>query len=95
MLERIERYTEEPLRRRVIDELKPQHKKARVSSKKKDDKKAKEKEKKRKDEAEEPRKKIRHRDTKNKGKPDWAKKKAAKEARSGKKESPAEGSGDK
>lgn len=86
MLERIERYTEEPLRRRVIDELRPQHKKAKVSGKKKDDKKAKEKEKdkKRKAEAEEPRKKIRHRDTKNKGKPDWAKKKAAKEARNGK-----------
>lgn len=84
MLSRIERYTGEELRRRVIDELKPQHKTAKVTGKKKPDakkEKRKELEKRKAAEAEEPRKKERLRDKKNKGKPDWAKKKAVKEAR--------------
>ncbi len=83
MLGRIERYTEEELRRRVIDELRPQHKTAKVTGKKKPDakkEKRKEQDKRKAAEAEEPRKKERLRDKKNKGKPDWAKKKAAKEA---------------
>lgn len=76
MLGRIERYTGEALRRRVVEDLKPQHKVASVGGKKKiDPKKDKKKDKK---EQDEPRKKERHRDKKNKGKPDWAKKKADK-----------------
>lgn len=89
MLGRIERYTEEELRRRVIDELRPQHKTAKVTGKKKPDakkEKRKELEKRKAAEAEEPRKKERLRDKKNKGKPDWAKKKAAKEAAAAAKE---------
>ena len=85
-IERIERYTEEELRRRVIDELRPQHKTAKVTGKKKPDakkEKRKEQDKRKAAEAEEPRKKERLRDKKNKGKPDWAKKKAAKEAAGG------------
>ncbi len=84
MLSRIERYTGEELRRRVIDELKPQHKTAKVTGKKKPDakkEKRKELDKRKAAEAEEPRKKERLRDKKNKGKPDWAKKKATKEVR--------------
>lgn len=86
MLERIERYTGEGLRRRVIDELRPQHKMASAGGKKKPDaKKEKEKEKKQaKKKAElEPRKKERHRDRKNKGKPDWARKKSEGKQKSG------------
>ncbi len=89
MLGRIERYTEEELRRRVIDELRPQHKTAKVTGKKKPDakkEKRKEQDKRKAAEAEEPRKKERLRDKKNKGKPDWAKKKAAKEAAAAAKE---------
>ena len=81
MLARIERYTGEELRRRVIDELRPQHKTAKVGGKKKPDaKKEKARDKRKAAEVEEPRKKERLRDKKNKGKPDWAKKKAAKAA---------------
>ena len=89
MLGRIERYTEEELRRRVIDELRPQHKTAKVTGKKKPDakkEKRKEQDKRKAAEAEEPRKKERLRDKKNKGKPDWAKKKAVKEAAAAAKE---------
>ena len=85
MLARIERYTGEELRRRVIDELRPQHKTAKVGGKKKPDAKKELKRDKRKENVvEEPRKKERLRDKKNKGKPDWAKKKAAKEAKAAK-----------
>ena len=90
MLSRIERYTGEELRRRVIEALKPQHKTAKVTGKKKPDltkEKRKEQDKRKAAEAEEPRKKERLRDKKNKGKPDWAKKKAAKEARNKKPDS--------
>ena len=89
MLGRIERYTEEGLRRRVVDELRPQDTTAKVTGKKKPDakkEKRKEQDKRKAAEAEEPRKKDRLRDKKNKGKPDWAKKKAAKEAAAAAKE---------
>lgn len=72
MMERIERYTEEKISRRVIDGMKPQYKIAfakKKKVKKEDEPKAVEK-----------KAKIRKRDTKNKGKPDWAKKAAAKQA---------------
>lgn len=90
MLSRIERYTGEELRRRVIEELKPQHKIAKIGGKKKPDpkkEKRKDKDKRQENLQEEPRKKERLRDKKNKGKPDWAKKKAAKEARNKKPDS--------
>ena len=32
---KVERYTEQPLKRRVIDELRPKHKEAKVTKKKK------------------------------------------------------------
>ena len=73
MLERIERYTGEALRRRVVDSLRPQHKMASVGGGKAKKKDSKEKDKKKKD-LDEPRKKVRLRDTKNKGKPAWARK---------------------
>jgi len=41
MVAKIERYTEERLKRRVIDELRPRHKEARVPVKKKKPKDAK------------------------------------------------------
>ncbi|GAA4498589.1 ATP-dependent RNA helicase SrmB [Pseudaeromonas paramecii] len=74
MLTRIVRYTGEEPKRRVVDSLRPQHKFAAPVAKKKSVK-AKEKEK---EKLEEPRKKVRLRDQKNKGKPDWAAKKAKK-----------------
>lgn len=83
MMERVERYTEEKMLRRVVDSLRPQHKISKVSTKKKDkkddDKKADTK----------PKEKIRHRVTKNKGKPDWAKKHAEKAAKAAAKEGTA------
>jgi len=78
MMERVERYTEEKMMRRVVDSLRPQHKISKVATKKKEkkdeDKKADKK----------PKEKIRHRVTKNKGKPDWAKKHAEKAAKAAK-----------
>ncbi len=74
MLGRIERYTGEELKRRVVDELRPKHKVAKVGGKKKVAKEPR-------SEAAEPKIKARLRDRKQKGKPDWAKKKAAKAAR--------------
>ncbi|WP_024872944.1 ATP-dependent RNA helicase SrmB [Tolumonas lignilytica] len=83
MMERVERYTEEKMLRRVVDSLRPQHKISKVSTKKKDkkdeDKKTDTK----------PKEKIRHRVTKNKGKPDWAKKHAEKAAKAAAKEGTA------
>ncbi len=72
MMERVERYTGDKMMRRVIDELRPQNKVSKSSTKKKDkkdDKKA---------EVKKPKTKVRQRVTKNKGKPDWAKKHAEK-----------------
>ena len=75
MMERVERYTEEKMMRRVVDSMRPQHKISKVSTKKKD----------KKDEEKKtdtkPKEKIRHRVSKNKGKPDWAKKHAEKAAK--------------
>ena len=83
MLGRIERYTEEKLTRRVVDELRPKHKVAKVSGKKKSERTPV------KSESGEPKLKQRLRDRKQKGKPDWAKKKAAKAARQAAKGEPA------
>ncbi|NLJ93661.1 MAG: ATP-dependent RNA helicase SrmB [Aeromonadales bacterium] len=62
---RTERYLDEALKRRVIDELRPQHKEARVVSRKKKDKD-------RKTAAPKPKEKLRKRATKDKGRPKWA-----------------------
>ncbi len=72
MMERVERYTGDKMYRRVIDELRPQHKISKTSVKKKDKKDEK------KTEDKKPKEKVRHRVSKNKGKPDWAKKHAEK-----------------
>ena len=68
LLVRVEKYTEEVLKRRIIDELRPKHKEARVASRKKKDGDSKGKK------ALLPKKKekVRLRDTKAKGKPKWA-----------------------
>lgn len=77
MMERIEHYTGESVTRRVIDDLKPQHKIADFSKKKKkdDDKKSEEDQK---------HTKSRKRDKLNKGKPDFIAKKIAKLTKEGK-----------
>ena len=62
---RTERYLDEVLKRRVIDELRPQHKEAKVVSRKKKDKD-------RKTAAPKPKEKLRKRATKDKGRPKWA-----------------------
>ncbi len=80
MMERVERYTGDKMMRRVIDELRPQNKISKTSTKKKDkkdDKKSDEKKIKT---------KVRQRVTKNKGKPDWAKKHAEKAEKAAKAE---------
>ncbi|MBO1518188.1 ATP-dependent RNA helicase SrmB [Oceanisphaera pacifica] len=68
LLVKIEKYTEEPLKRRFIDGLRPMHKEAKVSSRKKKETGRKLKKK------TEPfkKEKVRARDTKAKGKPKWA-----------------------
>ncbi|MGO1792076.1 MAG: ATP-dependent RNA helicase SrmB [Oceanisphaera sp.] len=68
LLVKIEKYTEEPLKRRFIEGLRPMHKEAKVSSRKKKDADRKSKKK------TEPvkKEKVRARDTKAKGKPKWA-----------------------
>ncbi len=75
MMERVERYTEEKMMRRVVDSMRPQHKISKVATKKKEKKDEEKKADKK------PKEKIRHRVTKNKGKPDWAKKHAEKAAK--------------
>lgn len=75
MMERVERYTEEKMMRRVVDSMRPQHKISKTSTKKKDKKEDEKKTDKK------PKEKIRHRVSKNKGKPDWAKKHAEKAAK--------------
>ncbi len=75
MMERVERYTEEKMMRRVVDSMRPQHKISKVATKKKEKKDEEKKTDKK------PKEKIRHRVTKNKGKPDWAKKHAEKAAK--------------
>ncbi|PSJ36772.1 ATP-dependent RNA helicase SrmB [Zobellella taiwanensis] len=69
MVVKVERYTDQKLKRRVIDELRPRHKEAAVTSRKKketDSRSAK---------AEAPKKKKRLRDQKAKGQPRWLKEK--------------------
>ncbi|ART80125.1 ATP-dependent RNA helicase SrmB [Oceanisphaera avium] len=66
LLLRIEKYIEEPLKRRIVDELRPQHKEARVNSGKRKDKN------KNKQTSPVKKEKVRLRDTKAKGKPKWA-----------------------
>jgi len=83
MMERVERYTEEKMMRRVVDSLRPQHKVSKPAGKRKDKKEDDKKDEKK------PKEKIRHRVTKNKGKPDWAKKQAQKAAEAEKKATPA------
>ena len=83
MMERVERYTEEKMMRRVVDSLRPQHKVSKPAGKRKDKKEDDKKDEKK------PKEKIRHRVTKNKGKPDWAKKHAQKAAEAEKKATPA------
>ncbi len=75
MMERVERYTEEKMMRRVVDSMRPQHKISKVATKKKEKKDEDKKTDKK------PKEKVRHRVTKNKGKPDWAKKHAEKAAK--------------
>ncbi len=75
MLERVERYTEEKMARRVIDELRPKHKISKAPTRKKDKKDEKD------DDKKKEKVKVRQRVTKNKGKPDWAKKHAEKAAK--------------
>jgi hypothetical protein len=82
-MERVERYTEEKMMRRVVDSLRPQHKVSKPAGKRKDKKEDDKKDEKK------PKEKIRHRVTKNKGKPDWAKKHAQKAAEAEKKATPA------
>ena len=79
MMERVERYTEEKMMRRVVDSLRPQHKVSKPAGKRKDKKEDDKKDEKK------PKEKIRHRVSKNKGKPDWAKKHAQKAAETEKK----------
>ncbi|WP_316678495.1 ATP-dependent RNA helicase SrmB [uncultured Tolumonas sp.] len=79
MMERVERYTEEKMMRRVVDSLRPQHKISKPAGKRKDKKEDDKKDEKK------PKEKIRHRVSKNKGKPDWAKKHAQKAAAAEKK----------
>ncbi|MDD2342373.1 MAG: ATP-dependent RNA helicase SrmB, partial [Tolumonas sp.] len=66
MMERVERYTEEKMMRRVVDSLRPQHKVSKPAGKRKEKKEDDKKDEKK------PKEKIRHRVSKNKGKPDWA-----------------------
>jgi ATP-dependent RNA helicase SrmB len=75
MMERVERYTEEKMMRRVVDSLRPQHKVSKPAGKRKEKKEDDKKDEKK------PKEKIRHRVSKNKGKPDWAKKHAEKAAK--------------
>jgi len=79
MMERVERYSEEKMMRRVVDSMRPQHKVSKPAGKRKE-----KKEDDKKDDTK-PKEKIRHRVTKNKGKPDWAKKHAQKAAEAEKK----------
>ncbi|WP_320152454.1 ATP-dependent RNA helicase SrmB [uncultured Tolumonas sp.] len=83
MMERVERYTEEKMMRRVVDSLRPQHKVSKPAGKRKEKKEDDKKDEKK------PKEKIRHRVSKNKGKPDWAKKHAQKAAEAEKKSTPA------
>ncbi|WP_319783276.1 ATP-dependent RNA helicase SrmB [Oceanisphaera sp. IT1-181] len=66
LLVKVEKYTEEALKRRIIEELRPKHKEAKVNSRKRKDTKGKK--------LDEPvkKEKVRLRDTKAKGKPKWA-----------------------
>ncbi|WP_417616508.1 ATP-dependent RNA helicase SrmB [Oceanisphaera sp.] len=68
LLVKVEKYTEEPLKRRFIEGLRPQHKEARVTTRKKKDGERKSKKKL----APVKKEKVRLRDTKSKGKPKWA-----------------------
>lgn len=79
MMERVERYSEEKMMRRVVDSLRPQHKVSKPAGKRKEKKEDDKKDDKK------PKEKIRHRVSKNKGKPDWAKKHAQKAAEAEKK----------
>nr|WP_321271100.1 ATP-dependent RNA helicase SrmB [uncultured Tolumonas sp.] len=79
MMERVERYSEEKMMRRVVDSLRPQHKVSKPAGKRKEKKEDDKKDEKK------PKEKIRHRVSKNKGKPDWAKKHAQKTAEAEKK----------
>ena len=79
MMERVERYAEEKMMRRVVDSLRPQHKVSKPAGKRKEKKEDEKKDEKK------PKEKIRHRVSKNKGKPDWAKKHAEKAAKAAEK----------
>ncbi|NHH99798.1 MULTISPECIES: ATP-dependent RNA helicase SrmB [Oceanimonas] len=73
MVVKVERYTDQKLKRRVIDELRPKHKEAAVAVRKKKDTDGKGKK------AAQPKKKARLRDQKAKGQPRWLKDKQDKE----------------
>ena len=79
MMERVERYAEEKMMRRVVDSMRPQHKISKPAGKRKEKKEDEKKDEKK------PKEKIRHRVSKNKGKPDWAKKHAEKAAKAAEK----------
>ena len=71
MVVKVERYTDQKLKRRIIDELRPKHKEASVAPRKKKEADSKVKK------AEQPKQKKRLRDQKAKGKPKWAREKKA------------------
>lgn len=70
LLKKIERYIQEPIKQRTIDELRPKTKAPKPVTKKKPSQKAKQKNAdKKREESQKKKVKLRHRDTKNKGKP--------------------------
>ncbi|WP_019933108.1 ATP-dependent RNA helicase SrmB [Oceanimonas smirnovii] len=71
MVVKVERYTDQKLKRRIIDELRPKHKEAAVTVRKKKEADGKGKK------AVQPKKKTRQRDKKAKGQPRWLKDKQA------------------
>ncbi|WP_107850792.1 ATP-dependent RNA helicase SrmB [Oceanimonas marisflavi] len=73
MVAKVERYTDQRLKRRIIDELRPKHKEAAVTVRKKKESDGKGKK------ATQPKKKSRLRDQKAKGQPRWLKNKQDKE----------------
>ncbi|MDP5292125.1 ATP-dependent RNA helicase SrmB [Oceanimonas sp. CHS3-5] len=73
MVVKVERYTDQKLKRRVIDELRPKHKEAAVTVRKKKESDGKGKK------AAQPKKKARLRDKKAKGQPRWLKEKPGRE----------------
>ncbi|MCC4264024.1 ATP-dependent RNA helicase SrmB [Oceanimonas baumannii] len=73
MVVKVERYTEQKLKRRIIDELRPKHKEAAVTVRKKKDAEGKGKK------TTQPKKKSRLRDQKAKGQPRWLKDKPGRE----------------